>query len=57
MGHVRLSRPLGAESVRLLAPLFDAIIELRLDGTEAVHRWHFRDAEVTSEWLPIDGDG
>ena len=57
MGHVRLSRPLDAESVRLLAPLFDAIVELRLDGTEAVHRWHFRDAEVTSEWLPIDATG
>jgi hypothetical protein len=55
MGHVRLSRPLDAESVRLLAPLFDAIVELRLDGTEAVHRWHFRDADVTSEWLPVDG--
>jgi hypothetical protein len=55
MGHVRLSRPLDAESVRLLAPLFDATVELRLDGTEAVHRWHFRDADVTSEWLPVDG--
>ncbi|GGJ09718.1 hypothetical protein GCM10008995_19510 [Halobellus salinus] len=53
MGHVRVSRPLDAESVRLLAPLFDAIIELRLDGTEAVDRWHFRDADVTSEWLPV----
>lgn len=57
MGHVRLSRPMDAESVRLLAPLFDAIIQLRLDGTEPVHRWHFRDAEVTSEWLPVDDHG
>ena len=54
MGHVRLSRPLDSETVRLLAPLFDAIVQLRLDGTEAVHRWHFRDADVVSEWLPVD---
>ena len=53
-GHVRLSRPLDSDPVRVLAPLFDAVVELRLDGTEAVHRWHFRDAAVTSEWLPVD---
>lgn len=54
MGHVRLSRPLDSDPVRLLAPLFDAVIQLRLDGTDAVHRWHFRDADVVSEWLPVD---
>jgi len=54
MGHVRLSRPLDSETVRLLAPLFDAVVELRLDGTEALHRWHLRDGDITSEWLPVD---
>lgn len=54
MCHVRLSRPLDAEITRLLAPLFDVTVELRLDGTTACHRWHFRDADVSSEWLPID---
>jgi len=53
-GHVRLSRPLDSDPVRVLGPLFDAVVELRLDGTEAVHRWHFRDAAVSSEWLPVD---
>jgi hypothetical protein len=55
MGHVRLSRPVDSAAVRRLAPLFDAIVELDLDGSEPIHRWHFRDAAVTSEWLPIDG--
>lgn len=53
MCHVRLSRPLDAETTRLLAPLFDVTVELRIDGTTASHRWHFRDADVSSEWLPI----
>ena len=53
MCHVRLSRPLDAEATRLLAPLFDVTVELRLDGTAASQRWHFRDADVSSEWLPI----
>lgn len=54
MGHVRLPKPLESETTRLLEPLFDAVVELRLDGTEAQQRWHFRDADVTSEWLPLD---
>lgn len=54
LGHVRLSRPLDAEVTRLLAPLFDVTVELSLDGGEACHRWHFRDADVSSEWLPIE---
>ncbi|MGQ4556230.1 DUF7504 family protein [Halobellus sp. GM3] len=56
MGHVRLPKPLDSETTQLLAPLFDAVVELRLDGTEAQQRWHFRDSEVASEWLPIDLD-
>ncbi len=54
IGHVRLSRPLDSEITRLLAPLFDATVELGLEGEEPVHRWHFRDADVSSEWLPIE---
>lgn len=54
MGHVRLPKPLDDETTRLFAPLFDAVVELRLDGTDPQQRWHFRDADVVSEWLPID---
>ncbi|MFB6251506.1 MAG: hypothetical protein ABEI27_07455 [Halobellus sp.] len=54
MGHVRLQMPHNAKIVRLLEPLFDAVVELRLEGTATQQRWHFRDAGVTSEWLSID---
>jgi len=53
MAHVRLPEPLESETTRLLAPLFDAVVELRLDGTTPQQRWHFRDANVSSEWLPL----
>jgi hypothetical protein len=54
MAHVRLPKPLDSETTRLLEPLFDAVVELRLDGGEAQQRWHVRDTNVTSEWLPVD---
>ncbi|MFD1684951.1 DUF7504 family protein [Halobellus litoreus] len=54
MGHVRVPEPLESEIVRLLAPLFDAVVELRLDGREPQQRWHLRDADLSSEWLPIE---
>ncbi|WP_336022534.1 DUF7504 family protein [Halobellus salinisoli] len=54
MAHVRFPKPFEAESTRLFAPLFDAVIELRLNGSEPQQRWHFRDADVVSEWLPVD---
>ncbi|QCC47925.1 DUF7504 family protein [Halobellus limi] len=54
MGHVRVPEPIDSEVVRLFAPLFDAIVELRLDGREPQQRWHLRDADLTSEWLPVD---
>ncbi|MFD1599684.1 DUF7504 family protein [Halobellus rarus] len=54
MGHVRVPEPFDSEIVRLFAPLFDAVVELRLDGREPQQRWHLRDAGLTSEWLPID---
>lgn len=55
MGHVRLPRPRGAESVRTLAPLFDAVLELRLDGYRLEQRWHFRESGLTSDWLALPG--
>lgn len=54
MGHFWLPRDRGAETVRLFEPLFDATVELRLDGRELRQRWHFRDAEISSEWLSVE---
>lgn len=54
MGHFWLPRDRGAETVRLLEPLFDATVELRLDGRELGQRWHFHDANLSSEWLSVE---
>lgn len=53
MGHFWLPRNRDAETVRLLEPLFDATVELRLDGRELRQRWQFRDANLSSEWLSV----
>ncbi|WP_238993878.1 DUF7504 family protein [Halobellus captivus] len=54
MVHVRLPEPFDAETTRLFAPLFDGIVELRLNGSEPQQRWHLHDGDVVSEWLPIE---
>jgi hypothetical protein len=52
--HVGLPRDVTAEVVRLFQPLFDATVELRIDGGSLDQRWHFRDRDLTSDWLPVD---
>ncbi|WP_248896525.1 DUF7504 family protein [Haloplanus halobius] len=52
--HFRLPRDLSAEVVRLFQPLFDATVELRIDGERLDQRWHFRDRDLTSDWLPLE---
>lgn len=54
MAHVRLARPYDSRTVRTLAPLCDAVVELRLDGYRLEQRWHLRDEDVVSDWLPVD---
>lgn len=51
--HFRLPRDIDSEVVRLFQPLFDATVELRIDGAELNQRWHFRDRDLTSDWLPL----
>ena len=52
--HFRLPRTLDSELVHLFRPLFDATVELRIDGESLDQRWHFRDRDLTSDWLPLD---
>jgi hypothetical protein len=52
--HFRLPRALDSELVRLFRPLFDATVELRIDAESLDQRWHFRDRDLTSDWLPLD---
>jgi hypothetical protein len=55
MVHVRLLREPSAEVVKLFEPLFDATVELRVDGSTLDQRWRFRDRDLTSDWLPVGG--
>lgn len=54
MAHFWLPQDRHAEVTRLFEPLFDATVELRLDGHELLQRWSFRDSDVTSMWLSRD---
>jgi hypothetical protein len=54
MGHFWLPKSMSSDTARTLAPLFDATIELRLDGGALKQRWHFRDLDMTSDWLPVN---
>ncbi|QIB73868.1 hypothetical protein GL213_09740 [Halogeometricum borinquense] len=53
MVHFWLPREKDDNAALVLEPLFDATVELRLDGTELQQRWHFRDADITSDWLVL----
>lgn len=54
MAHFWLPRERDDEAVRVLEPLFDATVELRLDGTQLRQRWHFRDRNLSSDWLVLE---
>jgi len=53
MGHFHLRLDHGNDYVRLLEPLFDAVVEVRATDGAVEQRWHLRDREVTSEWLTL----
>jgi hypothetical protein len=52
MGHYVLPRPYDHELVCVLAPLFDGIIEYRVDAGRE-ERWHFPHRDLHSPWLPL----
>jgi hypothetical protein len=53
MGHFHLRLDHENDYVRLLEPLFDAIVEVRVDSSAVEQRWHLRDSEVTSDWIEL----
>ncbi len=53
MGHFHLRLDHENDYVRLLEPLFDATVEVRVDDGSVEQRWHLRDSEVTSDWLEL----
>lgn len=53
MGHFHLRLPRDHEAVRLLDPLFDAVVEVRTTDGTVEQRWHLRDGDVTSDWIAV----
>lgn len=53
MGHYHFPVAYDDHRVRLLEPLFDAVVELRATAGGVQQRWHLRDPEVDSDWLDL----
>lgn len=52
MGHHHLPVDRHHDAVRLLEPMFDAVVEVRTAERSVEQRWHLRDGK-TSEWLSL----
>lgn len=53
LGHVHLPVERDAFVARLLSPLFDAVVEVRVRDGRRQQRWHLDDGTATSRWLSI----
>lgn len=53
MGHFHLPVAYDDATVRTIAPLFDAVIEVRSGPGGTQQRWHLREADVSTDWLPL----
>lgn len=51
LGHVHLRGDLNEYVARLLAPLFDVVVEFRETEGHLQHRWHLDDGAITSRWV------
>jgi hypothetical protein len=53
LGHCHLPVDREAYVVRLLAPLFDAVVEVRVRNGRPQQRWHLDGGDVASPWLSL----
>ena len=53
MGHFHLPVTPELTIVKEFEPMFEATIELRMDQGLPQQRWHLRDLNMMSEWLPV----
>ncbi|WP_120242826.1 DUF7504 family protein [Halopiger aswanensis] len=53
MGHVHLPLARTHETVALLEPLFDAVVELRERAGSYEQRWRLREQRTRTEWLSL----
>lgn len=54
MAHYHLPVERESATARTFAPLFDAIIDLRVHEGDLQQQWHLQDPDITSEWLPVE---
>jgi hypothetical protein len=53
LAHFHLPVQADAREARLLAPLFDAVVEVRMADGLAEQRWRLRDGDVETDWLAV----
>ena len=53
MGHYHLPVAPDAEVIRLIEPLFDAVIQLRVDANGPQQRWKLTDGSGSTDGLPL----
>lgn len=53
MGHFHLPAPYDDDRVDLLAPLFDAVVEVRTTEGGPEQRWHMTAPDVDTGWLGL----
>ncbi len=54
MAHYHLPVDRESATARTFAPLFDAIIDLRVHDGDLQQQWHLQEPDLTSEWLPVE---
>lgn len=54
--HFHLSLPTDSVTARTFDTLVEATVELRLVDDQAQQRWRVHEADVQSDWLPMDAE-
>lgn len=53
MGHFHIRVDGDDDHVKLLEPLFDAVVEVRAEDGVAEHRWRLLDQDIDSQWIEL----
>lgn len=53
MAHYHLPGEYGSETVEALEPLFDAVVEVQHAEGQVHQRWHLREPDLETDWLPL----
>ncbi|MCL9815722.1 DUF7504 family protein [Natronocalculus amylovorans] len=53
MGHVHIQTDRDARYVKLIEPLFDAVIELKQENGSVYQQWDLRESGLSTDWLEV----